>query len=209
MLIIVDSFQSTIHDLFEVDQEEADAAKRMAAVLDRLKGEDSSETEHSTADRPSPSDVGTTCASGSNNKAALGALESALAAAEDETDVAAARTVRAEVAAEMAEFDESAPVAAEDADGNLVDAEVNKAEMELQQIEEQVGFFFSLQCSRLSLRSYPTFALMHKEKCLKVSKSKYQLPLSSPELHLRNFRLQLISHFFNYTNNYISLFTFS
>ena len=170
---IVDSLQSTIHDLFEVDQEEADAAKRMAAVLDRPKGEDSSETEPSTAERPSPSDVGSTYAAGSNNKAALGALESALAAAEDETDVAAARTVRAEVAAEMAEFDESAPVAAEDADGNLVDAEVNKAEMELQQIEEQVGFIFPLQCSRLSLRSYPTFALMHKDKCLKVSKSKY------------------------------------
>jgi E1A-binding protein p400 len=135
--------QSTIHDLFEVDQEEADAAKRMAAVLDRPKGEESSETEpSSTAERRSPIDIGSTSAAGSNNKAALGVLESALAAAEDETDVAAARIVRAEVAAEMAEFDESAPVAAEDADGNLVDAEVNKAEMELQQIEDQVEFFF-------------------------------------------------------------------
>lgn len=138
--------QSTIHDLFEVDQEEVDAAKRMAAVLDRPKDEDLSELEPLTAERTSPSDVGSTsAAAGSNNKAALGVLESALAAAEDETDVAAARIVRAEVAAEMAEFDESAPVAAEDADGNLVDAEVNKAEMELQQIEEQVGFTFHSQ----------------------------------------------------------------
>lgn len=129
-----------------MDQEEADAAKRMAAVLDRPKGEESAESEPSlTAERRSPSDIGSTSAASSNNKAALGVLESALAAAEDETDVAAARIVRAEVAAEMAEFDESAPVTAEDADGNLVDAEVNKAEMELQQIEDQVEFIFN-QC---------------------------------------------------------------
>ena len=42
--------QSTFHDFFEVDQEEADAAERMAAVFDRPKDEDSSEP--STAERP-------------------------------------------------------------------------------------------------------------------------------------------------------------
>jgi hypothetical protein len=78
------------------------------------------------------------------NKAALGILESALAAAEDETDVAAARIVRAEAAAEMAEFDESAPLASEDGENNIVDAEINKAEVELQQLEEQVNIYFSL-----------------------------------------------------------------
>ena len=130
-----------------MDQEEADAAKRMAAVLDRSKGDEPSASEQdvsSTVERRSPTEGAIVVATGSSNKAALGALESALAAAEDETDVAAARIVRAEVAAEMAEFDESAPVATEDADGNVVDAEVNKAEMELQQIEEQVCIFLYL-----------------------------------------------------------------
>ena len=119
----------------------------MAAVLDRSKGDEPSASEQdvsSTVERRSPTEGAIVVATGSNNKAALGALESALAAAEDETDVAAARIVRAEVAAEMAEFDESAPVATEDADGNVVDAEVNKAEMELQQIEEQVCIFLYL-----------------------------------------------------------------
>ncbi len=37
-------------------------------------------------------------------------LESALAAVEDENDVLAARTVRAEAAAELAEFDENIPL---------------------------------------------------------------------------------------------------
>ena len=37
-------------------------------------------------------------------------FESALAAAEDETDVQATRTVKAEAAAELAEFDESIPL---------------------------------------------------------------------------------------------------
>ena len=115
--------------------------------MDRSKGDEPSASEQdvsSTVERRSPTEGAIVVATGSNNKAALGALESALAAAEDETDVAAARIVRAEVAAEMAEFDESAPVATEDADGNVVDAEVNKAEMELQQIEEQVCIFLYL-----------------------------------------------------------------
>ena len=128
--------QQTIHDLFEVDVEEADASKRMAEVLDRTKGLNVSETSASTSEY-----VGNGAASeGSGvqsitNKTALGLLESALAAAEDETDVAAARVVRAEAAAEMDEFDESAPISAEDAEA---DAQVNKDEAELLQIEHQV-----------------------------------------------------------------------
>ncbi|EFX80979.1 hypothetical protein DAPPUDRAFT_21484, partial [Daphnia pulex] len=127
--------KQTIHDLFEVDANEADASKRMAEVLDRPKGEqiDSSASATSCGNH-SPDGVGPVAP----NKAALGILESALAAAEDETDVAAARIVRAEAAAEMAEFDESAPLASEDGENNIVDAEINKAEVELQQLEEQL-----------------------------------------------------------------------
>ena len=120
--------------------EETDATKRMAEVLDRPKdqpdsaslpaGKSSSRSESPDSTQPA-----------STNKAALGLLESALAAAEDETDVAAARIVSAEAAAEMAEFDESAPVAGEDGD-NVVDAEINKAEAELAVIMEQVLLTF-------------------------------------------------------------------
>ncbi|KAI9564810.1 hypothetical protein GHT06_008551 [Daphnia sinensis] len=128
--------KQTIHDLFEVDVNEADASKRMAEVLDRPKTESSDATASSVN---SASNVSEGVGQVAPNKAALGILESALAAAEDETDVAAARIVRAEAAAEMAEFDESAPLGAgEDGENNIVDAEINKAEVELQQLEEQL-----------------------------------------------------------------------
>lgn len=106
----------------------------MAEVLDRPKADQVDSSATSSCGNNSPDGVGPAVA----NKAALGILESALAAAEDETDVAAARIVRAEAAAEMAEFDETAPLATEDGETNVVDAEVNKAEVELQQLEEQV-----------------------------------------------------------------------
>lgn len=112
----------------------------MAEVLDRPKGDQTDSPGPASCGNSSPDGIGPTVP----NKAALGILESALAAAEDETDVAAARIVRAEAAAEMAEFDESAPiVSGEDGENNVVDAEINKAEVELQQIEEQVGNIFT------------------------------------------------------------------
>lgn len=71
------------------------------------------------------------------DKAALGVLESALAAAEDESDVQAARTAKAEAAAELAEFDENIPF--DDAnDTSHVEAEMSKAEMEMNLLVEQV-----------------------------------------------------------------------
>ena len=122
-----------------MDVEETDASKRMAEVLDR------NETDPASlqgAEVPSTADSASAPVSGVTNKAALGILESALTAAEDETDVAAARIVRAEAAAEMAEFDESAPLNANGDDtgeNNIVEAEINKAEVELEQLQEQVG----------------------------------------------------------------------
>lgn len=116
--------------------EETDATKRMAEVLDQTQGDQPSDPS-SSGRRSSASTEGAVQPT-TSNKAALGVLESALAAVEDETDVAAARIVRAEAAAEMDEFDESAPVAGDDGENGVVDAEVNKAEAELQQIEEQV-----------------------------------------------------------------------
>lgn len=72
----------------------------------------------------------------SEEKSALGVLESALAAAEDESDVQAARTAKAEAAAELAEFDENIPI---DDDTAHVEAEISKAEMEVNLLVEQVS----------------------------------------------------------------------
>lgn len=60
-------------------------------------------------------------------------MESALAEAEDETDVAAAKVAKAEAAAELAEFDENIPL-----DNDCVGQEISKAELELNAFIEKV-----------------------------------------------------------------------
>ena len=69
------------------------------------------------------------------DKAALGALETALAAAEDETDVQAARTAKAEAAADLAEFDETIPLEDGETGG---EQEMSKAELEVHNLIQQV-----------------------------------------------------------------------
>lgn len=71
-------------------------------------------------------------------KAAIGALENALAAAEEDLDVQAAKTAKAEAVADLAEFDENIPL--EEADKE--DAQVSKAEQEVQNLISQVGQTF-------------------------------------------------------------------
>lgn len=71
-------------------------------------------------------------ASGKEETAKMGEFENALAAAEDETDVEAAKTAKAEAAAELAEFDENIPL--EEQDGE----EVSKAEQEVATLMKQV-----------------------------------------------------------------------
>jgi len=67
-------------------------------------------------------------------KAAMGAFENALAAAEEDLDVQAAKTAKAEAVADLAEFDENIPL--EDADKD--DMPVSKAEQEVQNLISQV-----------------------------------------------------------------------
>lgn len=71
-------------------------------------------------------------------KAAMGALENALAAAEEDLDVQAAKTAKAEAVADLAEFDENIPL--EDADKD--ETQVSKAEQEVQNLVAQVGQTF-------------------------------------------------------------------
>ena len=67
-----------------------------------------------------------------SDRSTQAAFETALAAAEDETDVRAACTARAEADAEMAEFDENIPL------DEAGDEEVSKAELEVRQLVKQV-----------------------------------------------------------------------
>lgn len=59
-------------------------------------------------------------------------FETALAAAEDETDVAAAKTAKEEAVADLAEFDEAIPIDEQN------EVKLSKADMEVQALEKQV-----------------------------------------------------------------------
>ncbi|XP_050722344.1 helicase domino-like [Eriocheir sinensis] len=107
--------KSTIQDLFNVNVNENDATKRMSDVFDKSK----------------MSDEGKEISEGEHVK--MGAFECALAAAEDETDVQAAKTAKAEAAAELAEFDENIPI--EEGEGG---EELSKAEQEVATLMKQL-----------------------------------------------------------------------
>lgn len=73
-------------------------------------------------------------------KQSLRAYEHALAAAEDEQDVQATKTAKAEAAADLAEFDENIPIADEtNADGGAAPVELSKADLEMQNLVKQVS----------------------------------------------------------------------
>uniref|UniRef100_A0A0K8SA08 Helicase domino n=2 Tax=Lygus hesperus TaxID=30085 RepID=A0A0K8SA08_LYGHE len=109
---------STIQDLFDVDTSENDASRRMADVLQRDRGDKRSDETATNIT--------------AEEKTSLGALESALAQAEDDTDVAAAKVAKAEAAAELAEFDENIPLESQE-------PELSKAEQELNALMQQLS----------------------------------------------------------------------
>ncbi|XP_046681502.1 helicase domino-like [Homalodisca vitripennis] len=118
---------STIQDLFNVDVNENDASTRMAEILERDAERRSQTQSEDTQLAPQQS---------GEEKAALGVLESALAAAEDETDVAAAKTAKAEAVADLAEFDETIPL---DQDADQGSEEISKAEQEVNALIQQLS----------------------------------------------------------------------
>ena len=119
---------STIQDLFNVDQSD-DATARLADVLDRDKERREKLTQTLAT---------TSYASNENDKTAVGVFESALAAAEDDQDVEAAKVVRQEAAEDLAEFDENIPITEER------EPELTKQEKEVQNLVEQVSNFLTL-----------------------------------------------------------------
>ncbi|XP_011862218.1 PREDICTED: helicase domino-like isoform X3 [Vollenhovia emeryi] len=121
---------STIQDLFNIDQTENDASARMAEVLDQNRDREKAWSKDVAAGPFQSSLSG----QHTEEKAAMGALESALAAAEEDLDVQAAKTAKAEAVADLAEFDENIPLEEADKD----DAQVSKAEQEVQNLISQL-----------------------------------------------------------------------
>jgi E1A-binding protein p400 len=112
---------STIQDLFNVDQSD-DASARLSEVVDRDK-ERREKLKESMAST-----------SAENDKSIVGAFESALAQAEDDQDVQAAKTATAEMAEDLDEFDENIPITEER------DTEQTKQEKEIQNLIDQVSW---------------------------------------------------------------------
>lgn len=116
--------QSTIQDLFTVGSDE-DAGKRMEVVV----SQDDTPPEVPKVNELVEDRV---------------AFESALAECEDEADVAAATTARAEADAELAEFDESIPIEEPANSAPEPPPELTKAEQELEQLMQEVYTLISM-----------------------------------------------------------------
>lgn len=106
----------------------------MAEVLERCKDREKIVTREPSSSIVQP------VSQPSEEKAAMGALETALAAAEEDLDVQAAKTAKAEAVADLAEFDENIPLDEVEKE----DAQVSKAEQEVQQLVQQVLIEFRL-----------------------------------------------------------------
>ncbi|CAH0554967.1 unnamed protein product [Brassicogethes aeneus] len=123
---------STIQDLFSIDQSEESAANRMSEVVE---GSKDREKRLGADNRPPAAAAAPTSGSG-DEKVAMGALENALAAAEDDQDVQAARTAKAEAVADLAEFDENIPLEEQDKDK---EPEMSKAEQEIDNVIKKLS----------------------------------------------------------------------
>uniref|UniRef100_A0A6P7G1I3 Helicase domino-like isoform X1 n=1 Tax=Diabrotica virgifera virgifera TaxID=50390 RepID=A0A6P7G1I3_DIAVI len=110
---------STIQDLFNIDQNEESASARMSEVVELRKEREKA--------------LGTDLVHSADDKATVGALENAFEACEDDQDVQAAKTAKAEAVADLAEFDENIPL-----DDQEKEPEISKAEQEINNIIEKL-----------------------------------------------------------------------
>lgn len=132
---------SSIQELFSVNSVEDSASARLSEVIerDRERRKCLDENLAVTANTAPGAEASTSAmaATTTDERAAMGAFESALAEAEDEQDVQAAKVASAEADADLAEFDESIPI--EDSEGRT--PELTKAEQEVENIVKQVSAF--------------------------------------------------------------------
>uniref|UniRef100_A0A2M4A008 Putative chromatin remodeling complex wstf-iswi small subunit n=1 Tax=Anopheles triannulatus TaxID=58253 RepID=A0A2M4A008_9DIPT len=142
---------TTVQDLFTVDNAEDDASTRLAEVLDR----DRERKERLNANLTGPSAASSSAIATAEapvvvdgSKSAINVFESALAAAEDDQDVQAAKFAKAEASADLDEFDENIPIDEEkmvtggggDSAGDASkEPELSKAEKEVQNLIKQLS----------------------------------------------------------------------
>lgn len=130
---------TTIQDLFTVETG-GDASTRLAEVVDRDKDR-RERLQMSIAGSSNQLNVSNV----DENKLAIGAFETALAAVEDDQDVQAAKIAKAEAAADLDEFDENISI---DED-NTNAPELSKAEKEVQNLIKQVSSILNLHFYKL------------------------------------------------------------
>uniref|UniRef100_A0A2M4CNK1 Putative chromatin remodeling complex wstf-iswi small subunit n=1 Tax=Anopheles darlingi TaxID=43151 RepID=A0A2M4CNK1_ANODA len=141
---------TTVQDLFTVDNAEDDASTRLAEVLDRDRERKERLNVNLTVPAASSSATATVEAPVvvDGSKSAINVFESALAAAEDDQDVQAAKFAKAEASADLDEFDENIPidedkmVSAGGGDGSgdaSKEPELSKAEKEVQNLIKQLS----------------------------------------------------------------------
>lgn len=123
---------STIQDLFTVDNTEEDASARLAEVIDRER-ERKERLEHNITPAIASSSSSSVP---DESKVTINAFESALAAAEDDQDVQAAKFAKAEASADLEEFDENIPIDQEPKDK---EPEMSKAEKEVENLIKQLS----------------------------------------------------------------------
>ncbi|XP_058840254.1 helicase domino [Topomyia yanbarensis] len=131
---------TTIQDLFAVDNVEEDASARLAEVIEREK-ERKERLQQSLAVASTSASNNSAAGSASSapleeTKSAINVFESALAAAEDDQDVQAAKFAKAEASADLEEFDENIPI---DQEPREREPEMSKAEKEVQNLISQLS----------------------------------------------------------------------
>uniref|UniRef100_A0A1A9WJY6 Helicase domino n=1 Tax=Glossina brevipalpis TaxID=37001 RepID=A0A1A9WJY6_9MUSC len=124
---------STIKDLFNVDSQQQTVDTTTIAMATNVS---SSSTQYQQESLNSDMGVSTEV---DLEKQSLKAFESALAAAEDEQDVQAAKTAKAEAAADLAEFDENIPLDETMAAEGACSVELSKADLEMQNLVKQLS----------------------------------------------------------------------
>ncbi|XP_036345598.1 helicase domino-like isoform X2 [Rhagoletis pomonella] len=127
---------STIKDLFNLEQGDQDGGETAAVVGVANGGRAEKPTTSSASAAAIVSELGSEI---ETEKQSLRAFESALAAAEDEQDVQATKTAKAEAAADLAEFDETIPIDETTTADGAAAVEMSKADLEMQNLVKQLS----------------------------------------------------------------------
>lgn len=120
-------FQTTIHDLFDIDSNESDCTSKETTSCEITSIDNVLANTQNVIEKSSTT--------------LLSTFENALAAIEDETDVNAAKLAKDEALAELKEFDENIPFVANDEIGRYLDdsqTEIGEVEQTVNALLEQV-----------------------------------------------------------------------